>query len=256
MRVAIVGVGGIGGWLGAHLAQTSDVVFVGREGSPHTAAMQSAGLRLIEPNGTIELPSATVAVPGTPAFDGMQPVDLAIICVKTWQVEDVVAATLPLLRADGCIMTTQNGVDAPVTAAAAVGADRVVASVCRVGAMVDSPGVVSKSAAFTGGSLELGELAGGGGSDRIDRLCAMFAESGIAATSSADIQKAMWTKLSSISGFGAVGAVARAPVEVLCKVEPCRQLVAAAIDEVLAVAQAEGVAVDLSFVRADRCMKS
>eukprot|EP01050_Picozoa_sp_SAG11_P024117 SAG11_NODE_5043_length_1681_cov_3.587231_2_plen_138_part_00 len=45
----------------------------------------------------------------------------------------------------------------------------------------------------------------------------------------------------------AVGAVARAPVEVICAVPACRQLVAAAMDECLAVARAEGVGVDPGF---------
>eukprot|EP01052_Picozoa_sp_SAG31_P018014 SAG31_NODE_1258_length_9078_cov_12.076512_3_plen_343_part_00 len=259
MRVAVVGVGGIGGWIGAHLAHvgTNDVVFIGRAGSAHTAAMEADGLRLIEPDGEIFLPSIRVVVPGTARFaETAGACDVLIVCVKTFQVRDAVRSALPLLRATGTIFTTQNGVDAPAIAAAAVGAGRVVASVCRVAAMIERPGVVAKSSAFTGGSLEFGDFDYGGNADggtgrtqRIDTLCALFREAGISATASPDIKKAMWTKLASISAFGAVGAVARAyaPVEVLCAVEPCRKLVAAAMDEALQVATAEGVAVDLGF---------
>eukprot|EP01050_Picozoa_sp_SAG11_P024116 SAG11_NODE_5043_length_1681_cov_3.587231_1_plen_252_part_00 len=208
-RVAVVGAGGIGGWLGAHLASSSlsalveQVVFVGRANSAHTTAMQVTGLQLIEPDKTttIAAKDLTVVLPGSTEFEAVLPVDLAIVCVKTWQVETAVEAVLPMLKPDGCIMTTQNGVDAPAVAAAAVGMERVVASICRVGALVERAGVVSKSAAFTGGSLEIGALHTGG-HERVDQLCELFRGVGVACTASADIKAAMWTKLASISAFG------------------------------------------------------
>ena len=54
MRIAIMGSGGIGGYIGAKLAQASeDVTFIAR--GKHLAAMQAQGLRVESPLGEIKL---------------------------------------------------------------------------------------------------------------------------------------------------------------------------------------------------------
>ena len=59
MRIAIMGSGGIGGYIGAKLAQASeDLTFLAR--GSHLAAMQAQGLCVESPLGEIKLPvSAT-----------------------------------------------------------------------------------------------------------------------------------------------------------------------------------------------------
>ena len=56
MRIAMMGSGGIGGYIGARLAQAGeDVTFIAR--GSHLAAMQEQGLSLESPLGEIKLTS-------------------------------------------------------------------------------------------------------------------------------------------------------------------------------------------------------
>ncbi len=77
LRIAIVGVGGVGGYFGARLAQAGhDVFFIAR--GAHLAAMQRHGLRVQSIAGDFILPE--VKATDDPATVG--PVDLVIVAVK------------------------------------------------------------------------------------------------------------------------------------------------------------------------------
>ncbi len=83
MRFAIYGTGGAGGYFGAQLARSGDeVTFVAR--GPHLEAIQAHGLRLETPDGEI------VIQPAKATDDPTQvgPVDVILLGVKAWQVEE------------------------------------------------------------------------------------------------------------------------------------------------------------------------
>merc|ERR1712228_986961 len=70
-------------------------------------------------------------------------VDYCLLCTKVEQVKDVAKECLAILAADGVVVTTQNGVEAPYFAADAVGHARVLAGSCRTLSNILEPGVVS-----------------------------------------------------------------------------------------------------------------
>jgi 2-dehydropantoate 2-reductase len=106
MRIAMMGSGGIGGYLGARLAQAGeDVTFIAR--GSHLAAMQKQGLCMESPLGEIKLPH--VSATDTPSEVGF--VDVVIFAVKLYDSESAAAAIIPLVGPNTRVVTLQNGID-------------------------------------------------------------------------------------------------------------------------------------------------
>jgi len=92
MRIAVMGAGGIGGYLGGRLAAVGeDVTFVAR--GAHLEALRQNGLRIESPFGDLHLPQ--VRATDAPAEIGS--VDLVLFTVKLYDSEPAAAALGPLI---------------------------------------------------------------------------------------------------------------------------------------------------------------
>ena len=77
MKIAVVGAGGVGGWLAARLwAAGADVRVLARGG--HLAAIKAQGLLLTSPAGDVR-----AAVIASEVADEIGPCDFVLFCVKT-----------------------------------------------------------------------------------------------------------------------------------------------------------------------------
>ena len=91
MRMAVMGSGGVGGYLGGRLAASGqDVTFIAR--GAHLAALRREGLR-IESAGLGDASVLPAQATDDPASVG--PVDLVIFAVKLYDTEQAAAATRP-----------------------------------------------------------------------------------------------------------------------------------------------------------------
>src|SRR2546426_11668425 len=91
MRIAVLGSGSIGGYFGALLASAShDVVFVAR--GAHLEAMQRRGLTVRTPAGESTVPVTAVADTRT-----VEPVDVVLFCVKSFETEPAAHSLGPLI---------------------------------------------------------------------------------------------------------------------------------------------------------------
>lgn len=237
MRIAVYGAGGVGGYFGGRLAQAGvDVVFIAR--GRHLEAMQSRGLEVDSISGDFALDSVNAT--DDPAKAGK--VDAVIVATKAWQVNDAARAMGPMLGDSTFVVPLQNGVEAPEILARVVGDERVVGGLCGLLSYIVEPGHIRHAAipAF----IKFGELDNRP-SDRIDNLRELFERAeGVRVEVTADIQAAMWKKFLFIAGWGAVGAVTRAPVGVLRSRPETREMLRQAMEEIYAVAKARGVALD------------
>ena len=233
MRIAIVGAGAIGGLLGARLMQAGHTIGYVAHGET-LAALRSTGIVVTSADGT--LATGPVDASADPGELGAR--DLVIVAVKAWQVAEVALGLRPLVAAGTIVLPVQNGVEAADQLAATLGATPVIGGLCHVLATREGPARVrTQGAAMT---LTIGEL-GGGTSERVNRLAAALHEAGVAATPSADIRAALWSKLLFVEPLGSVGAVTRAPAGVLRSVPETRALLEQAMREVEAVAAGMGV---------------
>lgn len=234
MRVAVVGVGGVGGYFGGRLAQAGHEVFLVARGA-HLAAIRAGGLRvqsvagdfLVRPAGATDRPAE------------VGPVDVVLVGVKAWQLAEAAAALGPLLGPDTAVVPLLNGVEAVEIVAAAVGPRHTMGGLCRIIAEIGGPGLVVHSGIEP--SLAFGELDNAR-TPRAEALLAAFAAAGVRASVPADIAVAIWEKFTLICTWSGLGAVTRAPVGAWRALPASRALAAQVAGEVEAVARACGVA--------------
>src|ERR1700738_1701516 len=106
MKIAVVGVGAIGGYVGIRLALAGeDVTFIAR--GANLQALRSSGLRLVMSDGTEEsLPQ----VNATSDYAAAGPQDVVILAMKAHQVAAVAADVPKLFGPDTVVVPMQNGI--------------------------------------------------------------------------------------------------------------------------------------------------
>jgi 2-dehydropantoate 2-reductase len=205
MRIAIVGAGAIGTWLGVRLANAGQDVSVLARGET-LAAVRQHGLRLVI-GGTTRV--ATVAVSDRASDLGEQ--DLVVLAVKGQSLAGVAESVATLLGKETAILSAMNGVPwwffhglpgaRAATSLSSVDPDgrvsqamppaRVLGGVVHASCSVQTPGcAVHKS----GNGLIIGEPAGGT-SARLDAVVAALRAADFDVTVSPQIQKDIWYKL-------------------------------------------------------------
>jgi 2-dehydropantoate 2-reductase len=234
MKFAVVGVGGIGGYFGGRLAQAGrDVTFIAR--GSNLEALRRDGLSVTSSMGSVSLPHVQAVAADAPAGSA----DVVLMCVKTWQLPDAMASLPGLLSTGGCVMTLQNGVEAPGQAAAVVGQNAVLPGLARIFAHLEAPGRVR----HVGGpaSLTFAEW-NQDPSERVAALHDALTTAGVAVVPTADIWADLWAKFLFVVPFGALGSATNAPIGVLRSRPGTRRLLEMAMGEIREVALRMGVA--------------
>lgn len=242
MRFTIFGTGGVGGYFGGKLARAGeDVTFIARGG--HLLAIQQAGLSvesiggdfLVHPAKATDLPQSIGVV------------DVIILAVKSWQLEDAVIQMKPLVGDDTVIVPLMNGVEHMETLVNAFGWEHVLGGVCRISAFISEAGHIKHVGIDP--FISFGEW-NGKNSERVSRLYDAFKNiSGITSQVNENIELAMWEKYLLISAFSGVGAVTRAPVGVFRSIPETRAMFRRALEEVALVANSRGVALTENSVQ-------
>ncbi len=167
------------------------------------------------------------------------PVDVVLLGVKTWQVEDAARAMGPLLGPETFVVPLQNGVEAAGQLSRVLGPERVVGGLCATFSWIAAPGRIRSLGQVH--SLRFGELDRRP-SARTERLRETFERAGIRATIPPDIEVSLWEKLLIVVPFGGVGAVTRVPIGVIRSMPETRRLLERGMEEIFAVGRARGVA--------------
>lgn len=239
MKIAFLGAGGIGGFLGARLAAAGeDVVFIAR--GAHLAAMQRDGLRVKSPEGEVHLPR--VRATGDPGEIG--PVDVIVAGVKLWDLESAMRGALGLVGAGTTIVGFQNGVEKEAILARIAGAQHVVGGIAYISTEIESPGVILKKGVlerFILGELDASESA------RIRALYAVFSKAGIKTEIATDVTREIWEKFVFLACNAALTTLLRLPLGPIRENPHSRELLLDALREAVAVARAKRVALPENF---------
>ncbi|QCS43327.1 2-dehydropantoate 2-reductase [Natrinema versiforme] len=233
MKFAVFGAGGVGGYLGARLADAGHEVHLVARGD-HLAALESDGLRLESVRG-----DAAIDLPATDDPADIGPCDCVLFCVKAHDTRDAAPDLEPLLGDDTAVVSFQNGVDNEEWLAEEIGADHVVGGVAYIFSTIGEPGVVE----HTGGPARFvyGELDGER-TARIEELDAALSESeGVDAVLAADIRVELWRKFAFICAQAGMTATTRLPVGEIRETDASWAMYRRLIEEVCAVGRAEGV---------------
>jgi 2-dehydropantoate 2-reductase len=253
MKIAIIGAGAIGGYVGAKLALCGeDVTFIVR--GANLAAIRRDGIALTAPDG-----AAHVArnVKATNDYVEAGPQDIVVLAMKAHQVGAVAADVPKLFGEHTLVVTMQNGVpywyfhrhggalagsvlrsvDPDGSIARAIPPERVIGCVVYPASELVAPGVVKH---VEGDRFPLGELDGST-SERVTRVADCFTRAGFRAPVLGDIRAEIWLKLWGNLTFNPISALTRSTLADICRYGPTRDLAAAMMVEAQAVAQKLGI---------------
>jgi 2-dehydropantoate 2-reductase len=234
VRFAVLGVGGVGGYFGARLAEAGhDVTFIAR--GEHLAAIGRSGLHLHSLAGDV------VVNPAVATDDAARVgvVDCVILGVKAWQVSEAAREAASLVGPNTSVLPLQNGVEAPEQVARVLGRECALGGVAKIISFVGAPGHIHHTGAAP--SVVIGELDGRP-TERIEALRRAFGGAKAFGVSvSSDIQLALWEKFLFITAWASVGAVTRAPIGIARSVPESRRLLEAVLVEVEALARARRI---------------
>lgn len=231
MKVAVMGAGAVGGYFGALLVRGGlEVAFVAR--GQHLEAIKARGLRIKSVKGDFTVHPTAVGDP-----HAVGPVDVILLCVKSYDTESAAQQCLPMLKDDTVILSLQNGVDNEEKIAGIVGKAKVLGGVAYIGAGVTEPGVIVHTAE---GRVIFGEV-GGGMSERVKRLEQTFRAVNFPAEVSANIQAILWGKLCWNTTFNALNTLVGGELRALIERPETWALARAVMEEVRVVGVAHGV---------------
>ena len=233
MRIAIVGSGGVGGYYGGLLSRRGHaVIFIAR--GAHLEAIQQKGLKVESIFGDFEVTPA--AATDDPTHVG--PVDLVLICTKTYDTDEAARAIFPMVEPATTILSLQNGVDASDRIGNVAGMEHMMAGATWISSAVVEPGIIKHVSRFR--RVVLGELSGSI-TPRAQAVVDAFRDAGVEAEASDNIQGVLWQKFIFISAASGFGSLTRLPVGAYRAVPETREKLVALMREVEAVGRAAGV---------------
>jgi 2-dehydropantoate 2-reductase len=259
MKIAVVGAGAIGGYLGAKLARAGEqVTFIAR--NRNLEAINKHGFRLILEDGSEEH-APTVRAVQRMAEAGPQ--DAVLLTVKAHQVVDLLPELRALFGPQTMVVTMINGipwwyfhrlagahegrgldsVDPGGRIAAQIEPERIIGSIVYPAAELVEPGVVR---VIEGNRFTLGELDGSR-SERIEALSQAFMRAGFKAPVARDIRSEIWVKLWGNLSFNPISALTHATLEDICRFPETRALAAGMMSEAQTVAEKLGVQFKISL---------
>ncbi|MFC0622465.1 2-dehydropantoate 2-reductase [Kribbella deserti] len=250
MRVAVLGAGAIGAYVGAALHRGgTDVHLIAR--GPHLDAIRANGVKVLSPRGDF--------VAMTPATDDpaeVGPVDYVFLGLKANSYASCGPLIEPLLHATTTVVAAQNGIpwwyfhglkgpyegrriesvdpDGEVTRVLPL--ERAVGCVVYCSTEIEGPGLIRH---LEGTRFSIGE-PDGTTSDRCLEFSAAMVAGGLKCPVETDIRNDIWIKLLGNAAFNPISALARATMVEIARHHGTRATVRLMMEETLAIAAAVG----------------
>jgi 2-dehydropantoate 2-reductase len=240
-HVGVVGAGAVGCYFGGRLARAGcPVVFVGRPGANSSVAVLGRDGLYFE---GLEF-QERLHVQAAADLSAVRDAEVVLLCVKTLDTASAATGLAPHLRNDAIIVSLQNGVENAAIIREALRTAGlsplpvVLPSVVYVAAAMPAPGHLKH-----GGRGDLVMGAGGDASlvPAVERVAQMFTRAGVPCRITDNLDGDLWVKLVWNCAGNAVSALGRASYGLAGSLEPVRGVMAAAAQEVSAVARAAGV---------------
>ena len=253
MKIAVVGVGAIGGYVGIRLALAGeDVTFIAR--GANLQALRSNGLRLVTADGAEE---SLPRVNATSDYEAAGPQDLVILAMKAHQVAAVAPDVPKLFGPDTVVIPMQNGVpywyfhgypgklagtrvrsvDPTGVIGENIPAERVLGCVVYPATELVSYGVIKH---VEGNRFPVGE-PDGSSSERVKRVADCLTRAGLKSPVLEDIRAEIWLKLWGNMTFNPISALARATLAGICQYPLSRELAADMMTEAQNIAHQLGI---------------
>jgi 2-dehydropantoate 2-reductase len=251
MKIAVLGAGAIGAYVGAALARGGADVYIVARGA-NLEAMQREGIRVLSPRGDF-----AAAPPATDDSRNIGPVDVVFLGLKANSYATAGPLLEPLMHDDTAVVAAQNGIpwwyfhgiDGPFAGRRIEAVDpdgavtrvirpsRAIGCVVYAGTELEAPGVVRH---LEGTRFTIGEP-----DESLSERCKQFSDAMVAGglkcpVETTGLRNEVWVKLMGNVAFNPLSALTRATIAGMCRYEPTRGLVAAMMHETVEIARAVG----------------
>jgi 2-dehydropantoate 2-reductase len=194
-RIAILGIGGVGGFLGGKLAaayshtEDIEIIFVAR--GSNALAIKENGLKLITSSEEIIVHPDSVA----DDVSSIGEIDLLICCTKTYDLEHSIKALSSSITPNTIILPLLNGIDNTEKIQLLLPKAKVLQGCIYLVSKLIAPGTVQQRGEFYslhfGGDKML--------TDQMPKILNLFKQANINAVSEDNIHEKIWSKFSFIS---------------------------------------------------------
>lgn len=260
MKIAVVGAGAIGAYVGAALHRGgADVHLIAR--GENLEAIRRRGVQVRSPRGDFEArPLAT----DDPCEVG--PVDVVFLGLKAYCYASAGPLLEPLMHDQTAVVAAQNGipwwyfhglegpyrglriesVDPQGAVSRVIAPERAIGCVIYAGTELPEPGVVLHR---EGTRFTIGE-PNGTVSDRCERFSQAMIAGGLKCpVETTELRDQLWVKLMGNATLNPLSVLTRATLAQMCRHEPTRRLLREAMGETLEVARAVGADPQISIER-------
>jgi 2-dehydropantoate 2-reductase len=257
MRVAVLGAGAIGAYVGAALARGgADVHLIAR--GKNLEALKRDGVRVRSERGDFE-----AHPPATDDSKEIGPVDFVFLGLKANSYASSGPLLEPLLHEQTAVVAAQNGipwwyfyklegpyegrriesVDPGGELSRVIPPERAIGCVVFAGTVLAEPGVVEH---LEGTRFSIGEPDGS-----VSERCEQFSEAMVAGGLKCPVEERLrdeiWVKLMGNVAFNPLSALTRATLRDMCTHPPTRALVTSIMEEALEIAEAVGAEPSVSI---------
>jgi 2-dehydropantoate 2-reductase len=257
MKIAVLGAGAIGAYVGAALHRGGAEVHLIARGE-HLKAIRAHGVRVNSPRGDfVAQPHAT----DDPAEVGA--VDYVFLGLKAHSYPSSGSLIAPLLGERTAVVAGQNGVpwwyfhklagpyegrrieavDPGGATSQVLPPERAIGCVVYPATVIEAPGVIRH---LEGTRFSIGEPAGGV-SDRCTALSEAMVAGGLKSPVEPNLRDDIWIKLMGNVAFNPISALTRATMADICGHPPTRRLVTLLMEETLDIASRVGSTPDISI---------
>lgn len=224
MRIAIVGLGGVGAYIGAKLCALKDeheIIFIAR--GEHLKAIQENGLRIID------VDEEQTYHPSSAQESVSEHLDILFLCTKTYHSKEALAQLKGAISKETLIIPVANGVNSreelqPLTPA------QVTDACVYIVSHKLSAGLIKKSTDTF--ALRLSE-------DIKELLEPLMDKAGLRCKFSADIKKELWKKFLFISAMGSMTSYYQIGMGSVYKEH--KDELSSVLKEIFSVAKSEGI---------------
>ena len=253
MKIAIIGAGAIGGYVGVKLALSGeDVTFIVR--GANLEAIKKDGMKLIMEDGTEHVAKNVKA---TNDYDEAGPQDVVILALKAHQVDAVATDVPKLFGPDTVVVTMQNGipfwyfhkhggphegqrvqsVDPTGLVSAKIPAERILGCVVYPASALIAPGVVKH---IEGDRFPIGELDGTV-TERAQKVSEAFIRAGFKSPILENIRAEIWLKLWGNLSFNPISSLSHSTLVDICQYPLSRELAGNMMIEAQRIANKLGI---------------
>lgn len=237
MKIAVLGMGGIGGYCGGKLARKyvpadeHQVFFIAR--GDHLKQIEQRGLELITPDESFVVsPTAATDDPQTLGL-----LDLILVCTKGYDLESAAPMLTGSLHSDTIIVPLGNGVDNADKLRAVLKKGTIFNGCIYISSRITDPGVVQHVAGT--GKMIFGPE--NGGTEAYRWIESLLKAAGVDAVLSENIGQDVWSKYLFICSLAGITSMLQKPFGAVLEDQEQLALLEGLMNEIKTLAEAKGI---------------